>query len=89
MANNITGNPWYIDTAGTLTTSRYKFSGGTWNGAAANATLQLNDNSGRVVFKATFPTSLDPIQIPNLGWVNGLICATISGGNVTLVVGNK
>ncbi|HEY1646277.1 MAG TPA: hypothetical protein VGF75_08040 [Candidatus Saccharimonadales bacterium] len=89
MANNITGNPVYIDTAGTLFKQRFKFDGGIWNNAAAADTLVLMDTAGRVVLSATFPTDLQPVEIPKMGWVNGLICTTISGGNVTIYVGNK
>lgn len=89
MANSITGNPWYIDTAGTLMTQRFKFDGGTWNAAAAGAVLLLNDMTGRIVFSAKFPTSLEAVDIPKMGWVNGLICTTIGSGNVSIFVGNK
>lgn len=89
MANNISGNPIFIDTAATLFAQRFKLDAGTWNGAAATNTLTLTDNTGRILFKAVFPTSLDPVQIPKIGWVNGLICTVIGGGNVTIYVGNK
>lgn len=89
MANNISGNPIYIDSTGTLFTQRFKFDGGTWNAAAASASLILLDNTGRTVFKAVFPTSLDPVEIPKMGWVNGLVCTAIGSGNVTIFVGNK
>lgn len=89
MANNITGNPWYIDSVGTLLRQRFKFDGGIWNNAAAGAHLILMDNIGRTVLSATFPTDLVPVEIPKMGWVNGLVCATIDGGNVTIYVGNR
>ena len=89
MANNITGNPWYIDTVGTLLKQRFKFDGGTWNAAAPGNVLILLDNVGRIVFHAIFPTDSVPVDIPKMGWVNGLICAQIDGGNVTIFVGNK
>jgi hypothetical protein len=89
MANNITGNPVFIDTVATLFTQRFKFDGGTWNSAAAAATLTLTDNTGRIVFRAIFPTDLNPVQIPKMGWVNGLICTVLSSGNVVIYVGNK
>jgi len=89
MANNITGNPWFINATGVLIAQRFKFDGGTWNAAAADATLTLVDNTGRIVFEAVFPTDLTPVQIPKMGWVNGLTCTVISSGNVTIFVGNK
>lgn len=89
MANDISGNPIYIDSVGTLFKQRFKFDGGTWNSATAGQVLFLVDNTGRVVFDATFPTSLEAVQIPKMGWVNGLICTTIGGGNVSIFVGNK
>lgn len=90
MANNITGNPWYLDSTGTLLQGqRFKFDGGTWNDAAATNQLILLDGIGRVVFKATFPTDLQPVTIPKMGWINGLVVNRIDGGNVTIFVGNK
>lgn len=89
MANNITGNPLYIDTAATLFKQRFKLDAGTWNNAAATNTLILTDFTGRIIFSATFPTDLQPVQLPKIGWVNGLICTIIGGGNVTIYVGNK
>lgn len=89
MANNISGNPIAITATGVLFSQRFKFDGGTWNGAAANATLTLVDNTGRIVFNAVFPTDLTPVQIPKMGWLNGLTCTVISGGNVSIFVGMK
>jgi hypothetical protein len=89
MANNVTGNPIYINVTGTLFAQRFKFDGGVWNSAAAGNTMVLMDNTGRIVFSAVFPGSLDPVDIPKMGWINGLICTTIGGGNVTIYVGNK
>ena len=88
MANNISGNPWYLDTTGIIFKMRFKFDGGTWNAAAASAVLLMVDNTGRIVFSAIFPTDLTPVQIPKMGWVNGLTVTTITG-NVTIFVGNK
>lgn len=89
MANSITGNPWRIDTAGVLFKMRFKFDGGTWNDGTAAAVLTLVDNTGRIVFDAKFPTDLVPVQIPKMGWVNGLTCTVIGAGNVSIFVGNK
>lgn len=87
MANSITGNPIYIDTAGTLFKQRFKFDGGTWNDAAAGAVLTLVDSVGRIVFNAIFPTDLQPVAIPKMNWLNGLICTVIGSGNVTIFTG--
>jgi hypothetical protein len=89
MANSVTGNPIYIDSTGTLFTQRFKLDGGIWNDAAATNTLVLYDNTGRIIFSATFPTNLEPVPIPKIGWVNGLVCTAIGGGNATIYVGNK
>ena len=89
MANNISGNPWNLDTPGVLFKQRFKFDGGTWNAATANATMELVDNTGRVVFNAVFPTDLTPVQIPKMGWVNGLTLLTLSSGNISIFVGNR
>jgi hypothetical protein len=89
MANNITGNPWFINAVGTLITQRFKLDGGIWNSAAAGARLQLTDLSGRIILDALFPTDLQPVVVPKIGWVNGVIVTIIGSGNVTIYVGNK
>jgi hypothetical protein len=89
MANSVTGNPWRVDTPAVLWTQRFKFDGGTWNAAAASATMTLVDNTGRIVFQAVFPTDLTPVQIPRMGWINGLTCTVLSSGNISIFVGNR
>ncbi len=88
MANNITGNPIYIDSVGVLFTGRWKCDAGIWNNAAAGDTFELVDNVGRVIFFATFPTDLQPVPIPKIGWINGLTC-TVATGNATIYVALK
>lgn len=89
MANSITGNPWKIDSTGTLLSQRFKFDGGIWTGTAAAQVFTLTDLSGRIVFTTVYPTDLQPVQIPKMGWVNGLICTVIGGGTALIYVGNK
>lgn len=89
MANDISGNPWAITATGTLLSQRFKFDGGIWTGSAAAQVFTLTDLSGRVVFTTVYPTNLEPVSIPKMGWVNGLICTVIGGGTALIYVGNK
>jgi hypothetical protein len=89
MANNITGNPIFINATGVLFAQRFKFDGGIWNSAASGNVFTLVDNTGRTVFSAVYPTSLDPVEIPKMGWLNGLTCTVMGGGNATIYVGLK
>jgi hypothetical protein len=85
MANSITGNPIYIDSVGTLFKQRFKFDGGLWTSTAAGDTIVLTDNDGRVVFKSLYPTDLQPVTIPKMNWINGLIVTTITAGGYAVI----
>lgn len=86
MANDVSSNPVYIDSVGVLFKQRFKFLGGIWAEAAAGNTLEMMDSNGKFVFRADYPTTLQPVPIPVFGWVHGLSVTTISGGNAQIYV---
>lgn len=60
-----------------------------WQDAAAANKLVFMDSKGRT-FRYNFPTSLDPVAIGKLDWVEGPITiTTMDGGVVYFVNGNK
>ena len=54
MANNITGNPWSLDTAAAVTTETMRVKRSRWVAPAAAGAdeLIIHDSAGRVVHKA-------------------------------------
>lgn len=89
MANDLSSRQWRLDTP-------TPFSAGPssilWNGnvyvknieftgyAAQTATCVLKDRTGRIVWSATGSTTLAPIRLGDVGWVNGLVLDTLSSG---------
>jgi hypothetical protein len=89
MANNVTGNPVYIDSTGTIFSQRFKFESGTWDSATAGGQLQMTDISGRIVYDGLCYATNYPMPIPKIGWVNGLIVTVIGSGKVMIYVAHK
>ena len=51
MANILSGNPWILDTVGTLTSERVRLTGVRWVGATtATHTAVLTDGTGQVIW---------------------------------------
>lgn len=81
-ANDISGNPIIAgtgspDAPGILFASRVKLGDAFWgpssSGDDPSGTAQLIDNTGKVVASAdAAETATFPIDMGNLGWVNGL-----------------
>ena len=88
MANDITGNPWLVDTPGVIYEQRFKFDDGIWGNAAAGSRLTFLDGTGRTVLDVVYPTDLSTVSLPKLGWINGLICTAING-SCTLYVASR
>ncbi len=88
MANSITGNPWYLDTVGVIVRTRFKLDGGVWTPAAAADVLTIVDNTGRVIISLIADTVKANVDIPRVGWVNG-VTVTAMAGHIVIYVGNK
>ena len=86
MANDISGNPWRLDTVGVITTSRVYVGNIMWLAGAGN--LVILDNAGRDVLADTFASSTDH-NYGALKWVTGLNLTVIGGGIVFLTPQNK
>ena len=84
MANDITSNPWNIDTSGFTYAYRTKIDNITWADAAASQTLTITDNNGKNIIVATTPTSWagGVWSFGKIGWVNGVKITTVPSGTV-------
>lgn len=83
MANNITGNPWTLDSVGATLTSKIKIKNIIWiNGAGS---LLIQDNIGRDLIRDVWSASTDH-NYGELSWVAGLHVVTIGGGEVVITV---
>lgn len=60
-----------------------------WQDAASANALVFQDSKGRT-FRFLYPSSLDPVAIGKLDWMEGPITVTTMGGGVLyFVLGNK
>ena len=50
MANNLTGNPWVIDTAAVITTGPVRVVSAEWQEPTAGNDLTILDNSGNTIY---------------------------------------
>lgn len=83
MANNITGNPWKLDSTGTVSTAQTYVRNIMWlNGAGS---LVIVDSTGRDIVRDVWTAENEhnygPIQ-----WVSGMSVTTIGGGEVIVVI---
>ncbi len=85
MANDITGNPWKLDTPGVITTSGVHIKNLIWTNGATGNTCVLLDNAGRDVARATY-TAQGTVVFFEMKWVQGLNLTTLTGGELLLVV---
>jgi hypothetical protein len=89
MANDISANPWKIDTpgAGAIYAFPIKIDNIVWANEAAAATLLITDVNGKTIVSATASTNSSDNHFGKIGWVRGLIVPTLSGGVVTIAIG--
>lgn len=84
MANDISSNPWKIDTSGFSYSYPVKVDNIAWADAAASQTLTITDKNGKDVFVATTPTGWAGgiWTTGKFGWVNGINITTVPAGTV-------
>ena len=87
MANNISANPWYLDTASTnlVWPGRIYIKEMIWNDPTAAAQLVVKDQNGNVIINKVAATT-DPFPTGTLGWVNGLVVTTMSAGTLSVFI---
>ena len=89
MANDISANPWKIDTAaaGVIYAGPIKIENIIWANEAAAATLLITDANGKTIVSATATSGLLQQAFGKIGWVRGLIVSTLSSGVLTIAIG--
>lgn len=92
MANDVTSNPWRLDTAPFTYSSllRVKIANLNITDATANDHVVIKDNNGKTLVDFTANASELDYRIGNLGWVNGIEIASGGLGSsavVTIAVG--
>jgi hypothetical protein len=86
MANDITGNPWYIDTAAEVFKQRVYVKNIIWNKPTAGTALIILDNQGRTIIN-TVANANDPMfDFGYIGWIEGFNVATLASGALTVVI---
>lgn len=94
MANDVSANPWKLNTTTTSTIwpSEVKITSVTWaNYSLGSAqSLILQDANGKDIVNMAVPstqTQVIPLSQTNIGWVRGLIVNALSSGEVTVSIG--
>ena len=86
MANDITSNPWVLDTAGVVTTAPFRCKEIVWTPTTDGDDLLLADNGGKTIWslKAVAADANQGIEYPKRidGALNGLDITTIDNGTV-------
>jgi hypothetical protein len=91
VANDITGNPWTLDTpsagtlvwAGNIRVEHFEFTGYALN--TDNVTVK--DRAGRVVWSATGMADLSPVISTKVGWTfDGLYLTTLTSGKLRVYI---
>jgi hypothetical protein len=91
MANDIAGNPWVIDSTGTIWAGWIMPRSVRWDAghtSSSGGTAVLTDTSGRVVWSsvATAADFTDAQSLPaKTGW-NGLKCTALTTGKIYIEV---
>lgn len=86
MANDITGNPWSLDTSGVINRSPVHVKNLVWaNGAADGDALLIQDNVGRDILRAKYQSTGNN-NFGVFSWVEGFNLVTIGSGKIFVVV---
>ena len=86
MANDTTGNPWTLDTAGVITTNPVYVKSIRWTPTTAGDDILIQDNGGSNVWKLKSLAADSNQAIENMieidGMVNGFNLVTLDNGTV-------
>lgn len=90
MANNTTGNPWILDTAGVITTQPVNVITMEWVPNAADDDLTINDTSGNVIWDRDALTGgtagMEKFGPSKFFRANGFNLSVIDGGTLYVYV---
>jgi hypothetical protein len=86
MANNVSANPWYVDTPGAVWHGKIYIKELLWGKPTAGATLLILDDNGNIII-STVANASDPSQsFGTLGWVTGFNLVTLGSGNLSVFI---
>ena len=88
MANNLTTNPWTIDTVMAAAYPSYvRIRDLTWDEQAASGDqLVIVDQHGKLIIDTKASGANVYQRWGNLGWVNGFQVTTLGSGKVTIAI---
>ena len=86
MANNISGNPWTVTTAGVLLKSKVKIKNLNWTNGTNGNILIIQDNLGRDIVRDVW-SSTRSFNYGEFSWVAGVNVVQIDGGELSISVG--
>jgi hypothetical protein len=86
MANNITGNPWYLDTVGVIWHGNVYVKNIIWNKPTAGTALIILDDAGRTILNTVANTNDPMFDFGQFSWVNGFNLATLASGTLSVVI---
>lgn len=84
MANDVTNNPWVLDTAATITTDKVRVEKLIWEGGGAGMAATLQHSSGVNFWSATSVAGERVTEDfdGQAGDVDGFVLATLDGGTL-------
>lgn len=86
MANNLTANPWYLDTVSTIWTGNMYIKELIWNKPTAGTMLVITDIHGNTIIN-TVANAQDPMfSFGTLGWVSGFVVVTLASGTLSVFI---
>lgn len=88
MANDITANPWYLDTVmATPYFNGVRIGNLVWNDAVTvGDILLIKDRNGKIIVSAKCNQANYPMSFGGFGWVEGFQLITLGSGNISVVI---
>jgi hypothetical protein len=85
MANDITSNPWQINTVPFSYPYRVYIANLNITNAAATDTVLIKDNNGKTILSWTADASQTSYRPGKIGWVNGVVITTGGLGTTAVI----
>lgn len=86
MANNLTGNPWFIDTVGVIWHGNVYIKNILWNKPTAGGALKIVDDAGRTIIDTVANASDPMFDFGNLSWISGFNVVTMASGTLSVFI---
>lgn len=86
MANNVSANPWYLDTVATIWHGRIFIKELIWNKPTAGDALVILDDNGNTIINTVANTNDPMFAFGTLGGVNGMNLTTLASGTLSVFI---